>query len=352
LEKKLANTLFKSDIYLYTMKKVFCFGELLLRFSPNLQKQWIQEHSMPVFVGGAELNVAKALAAWQTPVKYVSALPDNYISKEIIDSLQDTGIDSSAILLNGDRIGTYTLPMGADLKNAGVIYDRAYSSFSFLKRGMIDWEQVLDGYDWFHFTAISPALNTDIAALCEEALQFASKKGMKISVDLNYRAKLWQYGKRPVDIMPSLVKYCHVVMGNVWSAHQLLGTTLDAALNSDCSKEMYIQQAELVSKEIMATYPACSLVANTYRFSEADAVRYYATLTNQNDHVVSKEHYTETVVDKVGSGDCFMAGLIYATLQNFRHQEIIHFAASAAFGKLQEIGDSTKQSINNIQSRY
>lgn len=334
------------------MKKVFCFGEILLRFSPQLQQQWIDNHSMPVFIGGAELNVAKALANWNTPVKYLSAVPDNYISKEIIASLTSEGIDTSSMLLCGDRIGTYTLPMGADLKNAGVIYDRAYSSFSFLKKGMINWEEVLDGYDWFHFTAISPALNTEIAALCEEALQFASRKGMKISVDLNYRAKLWQYGKRPVDIMPSLVKYCHVVMGNVWSAHQLLGTTLDAVLNSDCSKEIYIQQAELVSKEIMANYSSCSLVANTYRFSEADAVRYYATLTNQNDHVVSKEHYTQTVVDKVGSGDCFMAGLIYASLQNFSHQEAINFAASAAFGKLQEIGDSTKQSINKIQTRY
>jgi len=117
------------------MKKVFCFGEILLRFSPNLQKQWIEEHTMPVFVGGAELNVAKALAAWKQPVRYVSALPDNYISKEIIDALKEEGIESSAMLFTGDRIGTYTLPMGADLKNAGVIYDRAYSSFSFLQPG-------------------------------------------------------------------------------------------------------------------------------------------------------------------------------------------------------------------------
>jgi 2-dehydro-3-deoxygluconokinase len=335
------------------MKKVFCFGELLLRFSPNLQKQWIQEHSMPVFVGGAELNVAKALAAWQTPVKYVSALPDNYISKEIIDSLQDTGIDSSAILLNGDRIGTYTLPMGADLKNAGVIYDRAYSSFSFLKRGMIDWEQVLDGYDWFHFTAISPALNPAIVAVCEEVLQFATKKGMTISVDLNYRAKLWQYGKKPVEVMPSLVKYCHVIMGNVWSAHQLLGTQLNPALNSDCEKPFYLEQAEIVSKEIMDTYPTCKTVANTYRFSEGDAVRYYATLTNPEKHVICKEHFCENVIDKVGSGDCFMAGLIYGSLQaNFTLEEVINFAASAAFGKLQEVGDYTKQSVQTIQARY
>lgn len=334
------------------MKKVFCFGELLLRFSPNLQRQWIDEHQMPVFVGGAELNVAKALAAWETPVKYVSVLPDNYISKEIIASLKMEGIDSSGFILNGDRIGTYTLPMGADLKNAGVIYDRAYSSFSFLKRGVLNWEQILEGYDWFHFTAISPALNADIADVCEEALEYATKKGMTISVDLNYRAKLWQYGKMPSEVMPALVKYCHVVMGNVWSAHHLLGTPLDPALNGDCDKAFYIEQSALVSRIIMSTYSNCKWVANTYRFSEGDAVRYYATLTNHNEHVVCKEHFTQTVVDKVGSGDCFMAGLIYASLNEFSTDETINFAASAAFGKLQEIGDSTKQKPQTIQSRY
>lgn len=334
------------------MKKVFCFGELLLRFSPNLQKAWIHEHNMPVFVGGAELNVAKALANWQVPVKYCTAVPDNYISKEILESLQDEGINTQHVLLSGERIGTYTLPMGADLKNAGVIYDRAYSSFSFLKKGMIDWEKVLEGYDWFHFTAISPALNTTIVEVCEEALQFAAKKGMTISVDLNYRAKLWQYGKQPVEVMPNLVKYCHVIMGNVWSAHQLLGSPLDPALANHCTKDFYIAQSKLVSEKIMTMFLQCHTVANTYRFSEGEAVRYYATITNKNEHVVSKEYFTETVVDKVGSGDCFMAGLIYASIHEFSAQKAIDFAASAAFGKLQEVGDNTKQSIQLIESRY
>lgn len=335
------------------MKKVFCFGELLLRFSPNLKMQWIDEHNMPVFIGGAELNVGKALANWGMPVKYCTALPDNYISNEIMESLQKEGIDTSAILIHGDRIGTYTLPMGADLKNSGVIYDRAYSSFSFLKPGMINWEQVLEGYDWFHFTAISPALNPSIVAVCEEALQFATKKGMTISVDLNYRAKLWQYGKNPVEVMPSLIKYCHIIMGNIWSAHQLLGTQLDSALNEPCEKDFYIAQAEKVAKEILTTYPVCTTVANTFRFSEGEAVRYYATLTNHETHAVCKEHFTDNVTDKVGSGDCFMGGLIFGTLHpDFTVEQVINFAASAAFGKLQEVGDYTKQSIQLIKSRY
>jgi 2-dehydro-3-deoxygluconokinase len=142
-------------------------------------------------------------------------------------------------------------------------------------------------------------------------------------------------------------------MGNVWSAHQLLGTQLNPALNSDCEKDFYIAQAEIVSKQIMSTYPTCKTVANTYRFSEGDAVRYYATLTNEAKHVVCKEHFCENVIDKVGSGDCFMAGLIYGLTQpNFSFEEVINFAASAAFGKLQEVGDYTKQSIQTIQARY
>jgi 2-dehydro-3-deoxygluconokinase len=333
-------------------KKVFCFGELLLRFSPALQGKWIETQSMPVHVGGAELNVAKALATWKVPVSYSTSLPDHYLSKEIMDSLEQENIKTSGILLQGNRIGTYTLPMGADLKNAGVIYDRAYSSFADLKVGMLDWNKMLEGYDWFHFSAISPALNQNIVDVCEEGLQVAQQLGLKISVDLNYRAKLWQYGKKPNEIMPALCQYADVIMGNVWSAHQLLGTALDPALNGVCEKDFYIAAAKKEAEEIFATYPKCEYVANTYRFSEGDVIDYYATLTTKKEHVVSNAYHTDIVVDKVGSGDCFMAGLIYSDVHNMSAQEQINFAASAAFGKLQEVGDSTKQSVEQIQSRY
>lgn len=334
------------------MKKVFCFGELLLRFSPALQQEWINTQSMPVYIGGAELNVAKALAKWNIPVAYCSAIPDNYVSSEILASLQKENIATDAVLLQGERIGTYTLPMGADLKNAGVIYDRAYSSFSFLKPGMIQWEEVLKGYEWFHFSAISPALNENIVAVCEEALIVASKMGLTISVDLNYRAKLWQYGKIPVEMMPSLTKYCHVIMGNIWSANKLLGTFLNPQLNGPCEKEFYVEQAKLLSTEIFNNYPNCKYVANTYRFTEEEKIDYYATLTTRSEHEVSAAYHTNSTIDKVGSGDCFMAGLIYADIQGFTKKQQINFAASAAFGKLQEVGDSTKQAVETIQSRY
>ncbi|MEN9977137.1 MAG: hypothetical protein RIR36_1297 [Bacteroidota bacterium] len=153
------------------MKKVFCFGEILLRMSPVLDQGWINSASMPVHLGGAELNVAKALAGWQQPVTYMSAMPDNYLSKEIAASIAASHIGVEAMQYCGDRIGIYFLPQGADLKNAGVIYDRAHASFSTaLFPGKINWDALLDGSDWFHFSAISPALTEQAAELCLDAL--------------------------------------------------------------------------------------------------------------------------------------------------------------------------------------
>ena len=203
------------------METIFCFGELLLRFSPELGGKWLKQSRMPVYIGGAELNTATALAKWNVPVAYCTVLPDNYLSKEICDELSKRNINTDQVIFSGNRIGSYYLPQGSDLKNAGVIYDRAHSSFSELQPGQIDWDAVLNNVSWFHFSAISPALNQNIAAVCKEALEVASKKKITISVDLNYRSKLWQYGKKPKEIMQALVEHCDVIMGNIWSADDL-----------------------------------------------------------------------------------------------------------------------------------
>ncbi len=334
------------------MGKVFCFGELLMRMSPVLNQQWISNHSMPVYIGGAELNVANALALWDVPVKYATALPDHYLSQEIIADLTVKGIDTSSIFLTGERIGVYYLPQGADLKNAGVIYDRAHSSFASLKTGMIDWDKELKDCTWFHFSAISPALNEDIAALCKEGLEAALAKGLTISVDLNYRSKLWKYGKKPVEIMPELVSFCDIVMGNIWSAEELLGIKVAADIHEDKSKEAYARHAHHTVQLIFDHYPACQSVANTFRFTEGGSVEYFATLETKDQQFVSNTFFTEKIIDQVGSGDCFMAGLIYGFIHYLPSQEIINYSAAAAFGKLQEIGDHTCQSVETIKSTY
>ncbi len=332
------------------MKRIFCFGELLLRLSPQLEGKWIKEHSMPVFIGGAELNAATALARWDVPVAYGTALPDNYLSKEIIAAVQQKNIDTRKIIFNGNRIGTYYLPQGADLKNAGVIYDRAHSSFWDLQPGQMNWEEVFEDVDWFHFSAISPALNANVAAVCKEAVEAARKKGITISVDLNYRAKLWQWGKQPLEVMPELVQYCDVIMGNLWAAEKMLGISIGKELAHH--KDAYLDQALKTSQEITRLFTSCKQVANTFRFDEGEGVRYYATLYAQNQLCLSKEHHTEFIVDKVGSGDTFMAGLIYGNHHDLPPQEIIDFAAAAAFTKLFIKGDATTASVEEIKKAY
>ncbi len=335
------------------MNKVLCMGELLLRLSPSPKGDRADKHPMLLFVGGAEANVATALAGWGIPVTYCTVLPDNFMSQYVIQYLQQKNIDTSPVLFSGNRIGLYYLETGADIKG-GVVYDRERSSFSELKRGMIDWEKVFEGMNWFHFTAISPAINADVADVCLEALEVASSKNMTISVDLNYRSKLWKYGKHPQEIMPQLVSYCDVIMGNIWSANTLLGTGIDEAIHGKGTKEAYTSHAAETAEEIIQKFPRCKVVANTFRFdSKNDHILYYTTLLMNNRHYVSNEFTCAGVVDRSGSGDCFMAGLIYGLLTNAGNpQELLNYATAAAFGKLQEQGDATDQDVLSVEQEF
>ena len=326
---------------------VLCFGEILLRMSPALNRKWIQNASMPVFIGGAELNVASALANWNVPVKYCTAMPDNYLSREMIEELEAKKISISAVHFSGDRIGAYYLPQGADLKNAGVIYDRTHSSFASLQPGMINWNEALKGCSWFHFSAISPALNENAALVCKEGLKAASSKGLTISVDLNYRSKLWQYGKLPVEIMPELVQYCHLIMGNIWSVESLLGIESSIKSSDGKTTEELIEAAGKSMLQIHKQYPNANGFAYTFRLEK----EYWGVLQHGPDMAVSKKFSIGNVIDKVGSGDCFMAGLIYGLYRKNAALDIINYASAAAVGKLQELGDATGQTVDQVKTR-
>ena len=328
--------------------KVLCFGEILLRVSPASIEDTTEKHPFVLFIGGAEANSATALAGWNVPVKYCTALPDNFMSEYVTNYLEYKGIYTSSIISSGNRIGLYYLDRGSDLKSS-VIYDRVGSSFSELKRGMIDWDKVLRDVSWFNFTAISPAINENIADVCLEALEAASKKNITISMDLNYRSRLWKYGKEPIEVMPDLLEYCDMVMGNIWSANSLLGTVLDENIHAKNSKQAYLDHARATSLEIMQMFPKCKSVANTFRFdSDANDLTYYTTLDNVEKQYHSSEFKCKGVVDRSGSGDCFMAGLIYGFYNQHQPQELLNYAAAAAFGKLQEQGDSTGQDVLTV----
>ncbi|MEO6253918.1 MAG: sugar kinase [Ferruginibacter sp.] len=329
------------------MNKVLCFGELLLRLSPSAEGDWLQRNELPAFVGGAEANVATALALWDLPVGYCTALPDNFLSKQLAGYLHEKNIDVSAIHYSGNRVGIYYLQQGTDVKNSGVVFDRANSSFAQLERGMINWEKIFEGISWFHFSAIAASLTASAAEVCEEALQFASAKGITISVDLNYRNKLWQYGKQPIDIMPGLVTYCDVVMGNIWAANMMLGIPINEVLIKPDSQNAYLEQVTATSKTIQQQFSKVKTVANTFRFDRNEGILYYTSLFT-DDLFVSAEYTADKVVDKVGSGDCFMAGLIYGLNNGHSLQQTLDFATAAAYNKLFIKGDTTDQTVNEI----
>jgi 2-dehydro-3-deoxygluconokinase len=333
------------------LKKVCSFGEILLRYAIPTTQNWVHLPQLAVYLGGAELNVATALANWGIPVKYCTAMPNHFMAQQIENDLTQLKIDVSAIQKMGERIGSYYLEEGAEIKNTGIIYDRAHSAFSALKVGMIDWETVLNDCEWLHFSAIVPALNLNLVAVCHEALQVANAKGIKISIDLNYRAKLWTYTKDLISIMQPLVNQCDMVMGNVWSANILLGIPLNHSQKEVLQVQNCLEQAAETSATIFATFPKVKIIANTFRFANDLETTYYGTLHLPKSNYQSTVFKTNSVVDKVGSGDCFMAGLIYGFLQNIDNQTIINYAAAAAFGKLQEKGDATQQTIAQIRNR-
>jgi 2-dehydro-3-deoxygluconokinase len=329
--------------------KILSFGELLLRFSLDTDGDWLKNNQLPVYVVGAELNVANDLSIWGLPAKYFTALPDNIMTGQIIKSLQNNGIDTSSIYHSENRLGLFYLTDGHDLKHSGLVYDRGHSAFAELKPGMIDWDEVLEGVSWFHFSAICPAVSQSAADVCKEVLEIASKKNITISVDMNYRAKLWQYGKSPLQIMPELVKYCDLVMGNIWAAETMLGIQTTPGIHESGQKSVYLKEALKTSESIIEQFPKCKIVANTFRFDATNDVKYYTTLYTGNQLYNSGEYEAGHVIDKAGSGDCFMAGLIYGFYNNNDIHEILEFATAAAFEKLFIKGDATTKTVAEIK---
>ena len=328
--------------------KILSFGELLLRICPDAAGEWLNDNQLPFFIGGAELNVATALALWDLPSAYFTALPGNAMSEQITNYLQQKKVDASSVFTTGDRIGLYYLTRGKDIKNNALIYDRAGSAFATLKPGQVDWDKVLDGVSWFHFSAICPAISQDAADVCLEVLEAASAKKITISIDLNYRSKLWKYGKEPIDIMPKLAAYADLMMGNIWAAEMMLGIPIAPDIHESGQKSIYLKEALQTSESVMVQYPKCKAVANTFRFDAGKGIEYYTALYTGDKLYNSNQYDTDEVIDKVGSGDCFMAGLIYGFYNNLDPQQTLEFATAAAYTKLFIEGDATNKTVEEI----
>lgn len=320
--------------------RILSFGELMLRLSSTGASFLEKNSPVAVFPAGSEANVVASLAQWDVPCSYLSRMPDNELSAQALAVLENLGVDVSATLLEGDRLGLYFLLSANGLTKGEVVYDRKYSAFSQLEPGAIDWDGVLDGYTWFHWSALTPALNASLAAVCQEALEAARRKGMVVSVDLNYRNKLWNYGKQPIEVMPGLLRYCDVVMGNIWAANKMLGTPVLETLDRDTPPDTYFEQAKESAREVFDRLPQCKHVAYTFRFMDSATHNLlYGTYHARTGDFMSAINETDAVVDRIGSGDAFMAGLIYALVSEKDGQGVVDTATAAGFKKLFVKGD-------------
>ena len=235
-------------------KKVVTFGEIMLRLTPPGFKRFSQSNSFEVIYGGGESNVAVSLANYGIPVEFVTRLPQNDIGDCALMEMRKRGVGTRHIIKGGERLGIYFLEIGAVSRGSKVVYDRAHSAMSTIESGMVDWAEVFKDAEWFHWTGITPAISQGAADACLEAIQMANKMGVTVSTDLNYRKKLWKYGKAPGDVMPELVAGCDVILGNEEDAEKHFGLHpegVDVTQGHSVDPESYLS----VLKQLMKMFP-------------------------------------------------------------------------------------------------
>ena len=327
------------------MGKIVTFGEIMLRLAPNGYYRFFQNDQMQATFGGGEANVAVSLANYGMEASFVTKLPKHAIGQAAVDSLRYFGVDTKDITRGGDRVGIYYLEKGASQRGSVCIYDRAYSAIQMANSDDFNWDAIFEGADWFHFTGITPALGGNLVEICKEACIAAKNKGVKISCDLNYRGKLWTRDEARAA-MSELCKYVDVCIANEEDAKDVFGIEAE---NTDIyggklNKEGY----KSVAKQLMDTF-GFEKVAITLRTSiSANDNDWAGMLFDGENYCFSKEYHLH-IVDRVGGGDSFGAGLIYALLNGKDTQGAIEFAVAASALKHSVEGDFNRVSVSEVE---
>ena len=310
------------------MDRYITFGEIMLRLKPPQQERFFQSPLLEATFGGGEANVAVGLSRLGLDVSYVSVIPDNPIGEACIRELNKQGIDTSLVIRKGERLGIYFLENGANQRPSVVVYDRSHSAIAEVSSKEINWDKVFEGAHWFHISGITPAISSSAADLSIEAVKKAKEKGVTVSCDLNFRKKLWKYGKSAPEIMSEIVKYTDVAVGNEKDCQKSLGIKIDVDVES--GKLQTDKYKELTNK-VLELYPDLQKVAITLRESHsANYNGWSAVLNNKEDFFVSKKYEIHNIVDRVGGGDAFAAGLIYGLNRLSDDKEALEFAVAAS----------------------
>jgi 2-dehydro-3-deoxygluconokinase len=331
-----------------TKPLVASFGEVMLRLTPSGFERFLQSPQFSATFGGGEANVAVSLAHFGVPARYLTVLPDNALADACVGELSRFGVDTSHIVRGPGRLGIYFVEAGANQRPAKVLYDRAGSAISLAKPGAIDWKAALKDAAWFHITGITPAISAGGAELALEALQTACDLGIQTSCDLNYRKNLWKWGKAASEVMPELAKLTSVCIANEEDCQHSLNISVDIDVESgSLEREKYSEMAE----RVLATYPNLKMVAITLRESKnASHNGWSACLHNGKEFLCSRRYEITHIVDRVGGGDSFAAGLIYGLLQLASTAEALEFAVAASCLKHSVPGDFNRVTVEEVQS--
>ena len=335
------------------MKKVVTFGEIMLRLAPQEFLRFSQASSFDVVYGGGESNVAVSLANFGVPVNFVTRLPKNDIGECALMEMRKRGVNTDHIIIGGDRLGIYFLETGAVSRGSKVVYDRAHSAMSEIKPGMVDWEKAFEGADWFHWTGITPAISQSSADACLEAVQIASKMGLTISTDLNYRAKLWTYcdNSKREEIMTELTSYCDIVLGNEEDAEMHFGIKPEGISVQTEGHNVKAEAFLSVCEQMMKKFPKAKKVITTLRGSISASHNTWAGVLFDGKTLYTSPQYQITdIVDRVGGGDSFMGGLIYGLKQYPNDdQNSLNFAVAASCLKHTIKGDANLVTVSEVE---
>lgn len=325
--------------------KVVAFGEIMMRLSTERHLRFIQAKTFNVSYGGGEFNVAVSLANYGIDSEFVTKVPDNDIGACTVKELRKLKVGLDNVVIGGDRLGLYYLETGAGTRGSKVVYDRAYSAFATADDNDYDWEEILKDSTWFHWSGITPAISESATKQCLKAVKAAHKLGLKISCDLNYRSKLWNYGKQPSEVMPELLKYSHIILGDIDTAYFMLGENKVAP--------NYENRSSLPSLygKIFELCPNLEIVATTLRYSvSASHHRIGGILYDGNTIYKAAIREVTPIVDRVGSGDAFMGGLIYGLLSyEDDYQKTLDFSVAACCLKHTISGDYNLSSLEEVE---
>lgn len=330
-------------------EKIVTFGEIMMRLSPPGFLRFSQAATFDVIYGGGEANVAVSLANFGEPVDYVTRLPKNDLGDACIQFLRQYGVGVGQIVRGGERLGIYFLEMGAVQRGSKVVYDRSQSAIATIERGMVDWEHVFTGADWFHWTGITPAISAGTAAVCLEAIQAAKRLGLTVSCDLNYRKNLWKWGKKAGEVMPELVSHCDIAIGNEEDADKVFG--IKAPETDVTSGKVEADKYRHVCAGLAKRFPNLQTIAITLRGSiSANHNTWSGVLWQQGDFYIAPTFDITHIVDRVGGGDAFASGLIYG-LRAYQgdFQKSLNFAVAASCLKHSIFGDFNLVTVDEVE---